>query len=41
MSEKNPIRIFVTHAFSAHEDYLRLECSGTFNQESVGRNREP
>lgn len=24
MSEKNPIRIFVTHAFRAHDDYLRV-----------------
>lgn len=34
MSEKNPIRIFVTHAFSAHEDYLRvfeyLEAASNF-----------
>src|SRR5690606_25858805 len=34
MSEKNPIRIFVTHAFSAHDDYLRvfeyLEAASNF-----------
>jgi hypothetical protein len=34
MSEKNPIRIFVTHAFSMHEDYLRvfeyLEAASNF-----------
>src|SRR5690606_33953985 len=34
MSEKNPIRIFVTHAFRAHDDYLRvfeyLEAAANF-----------
>ena len=34
MSEKNPIRIFVTHAFNAHDDYLRvfeyLEAASNF-----------
>jgi hypothetical protein len=36
-----PPGIVVAIVPTAHEDYLRLECSGTFNQDSAGRNREP
>ena len=41
MSEKNPIRIFVTHAFKESDDYLRifefLECVDRFYYLNVSR----
>ena len=44
MSEKNPIRVFVTHAFSESDDYLRifefLECVDRFYYINVSRPEE-
>ncbi len=41
MSEQNPIRVFVTHAFSESDDYLRifefLECVDRFYYINVSR----
>ncbi len=44
MSERNPIRVFVTHAFSESDDYLRvfefLECVDRFYYINVSRPEE-
>lgn len=44
MSEENPIRVFVTHAFSESDDYLRLfeflECVDRFYYLNVSRPEE-
>ncbi len=44
MSEDNPIRVFVTHAFSESDDYLRLfeflECVDRFYYLNVSRPEE-
>lgn len=44
MSEQNPIRVFVTHAFSESDDYLRifefLECVDRFYYINVSRPEE-
>ncbi len=44
MSEQNPIRVFVTHAFSESDDYLRvfefLECVDRFYYIHVSRPEE-
>lgn len=44
MSEKNPIRVFVTHAFSESDDYLRifefLECVDRFYYINVSKPEE-
>ena len=44
MSEQNPIRVFVTHAFSETDDYLRvfefLECVDRFYYINVSRPEE-
>ena len=44
VSEENPIRVFVTHAFSESDDYLRLfeflECVERFYYLNVSRPEE-
>ena len=44
MTERNPIRVFVTHAFSESDDYLRvfefLECVDRFYYINVSRPEE-
>lgn len=44
MSEDNPIRVFVTHAFSESDDYLRifefLECVDRFYYQNVSKPNE-
>lgn len=45
MSENNPIRVFVSHAFSESDDYLRLfeflECVDRFYYVNVSKPEEP
>lgn len=45
MSENNPIRVFVTHAFNETDDYLRLfeflECVDRFYYVNVSQPEEP